>query len=184
MKTPVLDLFALAGKEEILVGNALGRMVFDKLRSAIESKPTVQVFEVSLKNVRATDASFPRESVVSLAKQLRGEKGIFLSNFVSQDLLDNWDYAAKAKEQPMVVREGAAYRLIGPPLGSRSEEIFKLAMANATVTTSAVSAEFGITAQNASAALKKLHGLGLLLGNKEPAESGGLEYVYRAVGAR
>lgn len=183
MNAPVLHLSALAGKEGILIGNDLGRVVFKNLRDAVEAKPGVNVYEVSLKGVPATDASFARESVVSVAKLLRGEKGIFLSNFVSQDLLDNWDYAARAKEQPMVVREGATYRLIGPPLGSRSEEIFKLAMKNETVTTSAVSAAFGITAQNASAALKKLHGLGLLLGNKEPAESGGLEYVYRAVGA-
>lgn len=181
MSAPVFSLLTLAGRKRPF-GNEQGRAAFEKLRNAIDAYPSARVFEVSLKDIDATDASFPRESVVSLAKQLRGEKGIFLSNFVSQDLLDNWDYAAKAKEQPMVVREGAAYRLIGPPLGSRSEEIFKLAMANATVTTSAVSAEFDISAQNASAALRKLHGLGLLLGNKEPAESGGLEYVYRAVG--
>jgi hypothetical protein len=184
MNAQILDLFTFAGRKKLLVGNEQGRAVFDKLRDAIAATPGPQVYEVSLKGIEATDASFPRESVVSLAKQLRGEKGIFLSNFVSQDLLDNWDYAAKAKDQPMVVRDALAYRLIGPPLGSRSEEIFKLAMGNETVTTSAVSVAFGISAQNASAALKKLHGLGLLLGNKEPAESGGLEYVYRAVGAR
>ena len=183
MQQTVIELFKLAGRKKILVGNERGRGVFQELRAVIAAEPSCQVYEVSLQGIDATDASFPRESVISLAKLLRGEKGIYLSHFASQDMLDNWDYAAKAKEQPIVVRDGASYRMLGPELGKRSREILDLAMRSQAVTTAMVSAEFDVSAQNASAALKKLHRLGLLPGDKEPAESGGLAYVYRAVGA-
>jgi predicted transcriptional regulator len=49
------------------------------------------------------------------------------------------------------------------------------------VTSSHVSKHFDISAQNASGRLKKLHATGLVLGQKEVAESGGLEFVYRSI---
>lgn len=178
-----MELFKLAGRKKILVGNERGREIFQKLREAVESSPDRTVFEVSLAGIEATDASFPRESVVSLVKLLRGEKGFFITGFESQDIFDNWNYAAQAKEQPIVVREGKAFRLLGPELGKRGQEILTFALGHAAVTTADIVAQFDVSSQNASAALKKLSQLGLLLGAKEPAESGGLEYVYRAVGA-
>jgi len=183
MKAKVLELFTLAGRKKILVGNERGGEMFLTLRSEIERFPASLIFEISLKGVEATDASFPRESVISLAKLLRGERGLYVSNFSSQDLIDNWDYAAKAKEQPLVAYDGASYRVLGPELGSRSREIFDFAIRRESVTTADVVAKFGLTPQNASAALKKLLVAGLLLGTKEPAESGGLEYVFQAVGS-
>jgi hypothetical protein len=182
MQKCVVELFKLAGRKKILVGNERGREVFQALRELIEANPTCVVFEISLTGVEATDASLPRESVVSLFKLL-GEKGFYLSGFASQDLVDNWDYAAKAKEQPIVVRDGKAHRLLGPALGKRGHEILSFALGRKAVTTAEVAEKFEMSTQNASATLKKLHVIGLLLGEKEPAESGGLEYVFYAAGA-
>jgi len=178
-----VELFKLSGRKKILVGNERGREVFQKLRETVEASPNCPVFEISLAGIEATDASFPRESVISLVKLLCGEKGFYISGFASQDLFDNWNYAAQAKEQPIVVREAKSHRLLGPTLGTRGQQILTFALAHTAVTTADIVERFDVSAQNASAALKKLSQLGLLLGTKEPAESGGIEYVYRAVGA-
>lgn len=178
----LIYLSEIAGPREFLSGNSLGREVFQKLISVVEPKPgSAQVYGISLKGIQATDASFPRESVASLVKMFRGEVGFYLRDFASQDLLDNWDYAAKAKEQPIIVLENKGYRVIGPKLNEGMASLLDFIMSKGRATTSMVSKEFDVSAQNASAKLKKLHGYGLILGAKEVAESGGLEYVYKAI---
>jgi predicted transcriptional regulator len=54
-------------------------------------------------------------------------------------------------------------------------------MKEETITTSKVAKKFDISAPNASAKMKRLHLMGLVLGTKESAETGGLEYVYKAI---
>lgn len=181
-QTRTISLSSIAGGETFLAGNELGREVFQKLQREIELVPGVDVFAISLDGIKATDASFPRESVVSLAKLHRGEKGFFLEGFASNDLLDNWDYAAKAKEQPVIVRQSEkSYRVLGPDMNEGTRELLDYVMREKIVTTSKVAKKFDISAQNASAKMKRLHQLGLVLGSKESAETGGLEYVYKAI---
>ena len=85
-------------------GNEQGRLVRNKLQLLIEKHLSETIYEVSLEGIKATDASFPRESVFSLVKQLKGERWFFLSHFSSDDLVDNWDYAARAKDIQLVVK--------------------------------------------------------------------------------
>jgi hypothetical protein len=166
----------------MLFGNESGRAVFQELQRAIESAPDINVFGISLDGIRATDASFPRESVISLAKMLRGEKGFYLEDFASNDLLDNWDYAAKAKDQCVIVRQGdKKYRVIGPDLNDSMKSLLDFVMREGEVTTAKVAKKFDISVQNASARMKRLHQVGLVLGSKESAETGGLEYVFKAI---
>lgn len=178
----MIRLARFAAGAPFLSGNESGRAVFQKLQKEIEASPDVDVFGISLDGIRATDASFPRESVVSLVKMLRGEKGFYLEDFANNDLLDNWDYAAKAKEQPIIVRQGAKkYRVIGPELNESTRELLDFVMSEGQVTTAKVARRFDISVQNASARMRRLHQTGLVLGNKESAESGGLEYVFKAI---
>ena len=180
-KTSTVDLKKIAGKATLL-GNELGRQVFNQLHQAFEGVQTGSIVEISLANIEATDASFPRESVISIAKLFCGEIGFFLSGFRSRDLLDNWDYAAKAKEQALIVEHGPGkYGVIGPELSGSLKEVLEFALKERTVTTSKVATKFDLSAPNASAKLKKLHQIGLVLGTKETAETGGLEYVYYSV---
>ena len=102
-------------------------------------------------------------------------------DFVSKDLKDNWDYAAKVKNQPMIVLNENDYETIGHPLYAGAIELLDYTMKEGVVTTSKVAAKFGGTAQTASGKLRKLHGLGLIIGTKEVAESGGMEFVFRAI---
>lgn len=176
----IIELIDLIGHATAF-GNDEGREVFQKLSKELDSYPNNKIFGVSLKGITRTDASFPRESVISLAKARRGEKGFYLMDFVSKDLMDNWDYAAKAKDQPMIVLVKEGYEVIGPNLYSGAIELLDFIMREGVITTSKVAAKFGVSAQNASGKLKKLHSLGLILGTKEVAESGGMEFVYKAI---
>ncbi|WP_041354316.1 MarR family transcriptional regulator [Methylophaga nitratireducenticrescens] len=161
-------------------GNKQGREVLLKLSDYIDEH-SADIYEVSLEGIIATDASFPRESVISLAKMYKGEKGFYLTGQFSKDLLDNWHYAAIAKEQPLILKEDNGYKVIGPkPIGG-AEELLNFIMKEGEVSTAKVVQKFGVSAQNASAKLKKLFATGLILGRKTVAESGGLEFVYRAI---
>ena len=181
--TIIINLYDLLG-DSTAFGNDEGREVYQKLCTEIDKHPQNQIWGISLQGISRTDASFPRESVISLAKARRGEKGFFLLDFASKDLRDNWDYAAKAKEQPMIVLEGAnssKYELIGPIFAEGTKPLLDFIMQSSSVTTARVADHFGISAQNASAKLKKLNNQGLLIGTKSVAESGGIEFVYTPI---
>lgn len=167
--------------EPYAYGNGEGREVFSKLQGLIAKHPDEKVFGISLKGVEVTDASFPRESVVSLAKMYKGEKGFYICDFVSQDLLDNWSYAAQAKAQPMIIKRDKGYEIIGPSVTDTSKAMLDIVMKEGTVTTSVIADKLKVSPQNASAKMKKLLELGLVLASKEAAESGGLEFVFTAI---
>ena len=162
-------------------GNRQGRETYRKLLDVVDEQFSYIIFEISLEDMEATDASFPRESVVSLAKQYRGEKGFLLSGFKSRDLVDNWNYAAKAKEQPLIIWDGDEHEWIGPEINSSTKVLLDFIIREGTTTTSKVSETFEISVQNASSKLKKLYNQGFILGSKEIAQSGGIEFIYKAI---
>ena len=161
-------------------GNKQGRETLSLLSDYVDDNPS-DIYEISIEGIEATDASFPRESVISLAKLCKGEKGFYLSGSFTKDLLDNWHYAAIAKEQPLILKTDDGYSVIGPVLSKGAKELLDFIMREGEVTTSKVVQKFGGSAQNASAKLKKLYATGLILGSKAVAESGGLEFVYKAI---
>src|SRR5262245_21744577 len=108
-------------------GNKQGREVLLKLSDYIDHH-TSDIYEISLDGIVATDASFPRESVISLAKMHNAEKGFYLTGKFSKDLLDNWNYAAIAKEQPLIVKERVGYRVIGPEPKAGAKELLDFVM--------------------------------------------------------
>lgn len=179
-KKAVISLRELIGAPSAF-GNEQGRLVYQKLLSQLDEYPENKVIGISLRGIKNTDASFPRESVISLAKAKRGEKGFYLIDFESRDLIDNWDYAAKAKEQPMLIILNGEFQVIGPELSEGTKELLTFIMKKGAVTTSMVAEKLDISAQNASGKLKKLLTQGLVLGAKEAAESGGLEYNFTAI---
>jgi len=162
-------------------GNAQGKEVFRKLVELVESNSSVDIFRVSLSGIEATDASFPRESVIALAKHFRCEKGFYLTDVADRDLIDNWMYGAKAKDQPLVVWSGNEYEIIGPEMNSAGKSLVGFILERKEVTTSLVANEFDLSAANASTRLKKLFNSGYIMRSEEVAESGGKEFVYKAI---
>lgn len=162
-------------------GNIQGRETFRKLADFVESNPKYKIFGISLNDIKATDASFPRESVVALAKQYRGEKGFFLQDLHSKDLIDNWRYAAQAKDQPLVIWNGVLFEIIGPPINSSTETLIKYVLENRSVTASKTANDLNISVANASTRLKRLVNEGYIMRSEEIAASGGIEYIYMAI---
>lgn len=160
-------------------GNVQGREAYRKLVDFVEAHPLQKVFGISLEGIVATDASFPRESVISLAKQYRGEKWFFLEKFSSRDLVDNWRYAAKAKDQPLTIWSGDEFEIIGPDINSATEELIRYVIKNGAVTASMVASNLSLTIHNASTRLKRLVSEGFLIRSEEVAPSGGKEFLYR-----
>lgn len=165
----------------IAIGNEEGREAFQLISRIVDEHPEQTIFEISLDGMTATDASFPRESVVNLAKSLRGEKAFFLSGFKSKDLIDNWSYGADAKEQPLMILSDDKHLWIGPVVKSATKELLDFIYNQDSVTTAMVAEHFDVSVQNASGKLKKLYNQGFILGKKEIAESGGLEFIYRPI---
>ena len=58
----IIKLVDLIGSD-IAFGNEEGRKAFQKLSNELDKHPGTNIFGISLKGIRATDASFPRESV-------------------------------------------------------------------------------------------------------------------------
>lgn len=163
-------------------GNVQGKEVFRKLSEFVDSLPAQAIIGISLDGIEATDASFPRESVASLAKHYRGEKGFFLTGFRSRDMLDNWSYGARAKDQPFVVWMGSAdYEVIGPEISAATKTLLDYVLAKKEVTASRVAQDLDMSVQNASTQLKKLVNQGFIMRSEATAESGGIEFVYKAI---
>ena len=159
-------------------GNSQGQEVYNALKGIIEANYGTFMFEISMDGIIATDASFPRESVIAIAKYFRKEKGIFLSNITDQDLIDNWSYAAIAKDQPLVIWNQKSYSFIGPELSKATNDLITIIYNNDSVTAAYVANELDISTPNASTRLKKLFDAGYVLRNEEIAESGGKEFIY------
>ena len=162
-------------------GNVEGKAVFRKLVDFVEEHPKSLIFGVSLKGIKATDASFPRESVVSLAKHFRGERGVFLTDLHDRDLIDNWSYAAQAKEQPLVIWDDANFRLIGPELNPATRTLVEYVLKKRSVLASHAAADLDLSVQNASTRLKNLVAAGYCVRAEEVAETGGIEFRYLAI---
>lgn len=162
-------------------GNVQGKKVFSKLADQVDALPAERIFGISLEGIVATDASFPRESVLSLAKQHRGEKGFFLIGEMSRDLFDNWKYAAEAKDQPLVIWHDNEFDIIGPKISPSTKTLIDYVLTKREVTASKVARGLDISVQNASTKLKKLVSQGYIMRSEEVAESGGIEYIYHAI---
>ena len=179
-KKTIIKLRDIIGKETAF-GNGLGRQVYQKLQAELDAHPASKTIGISFEGMEMMDASFARESVVSLAKAKRGEIGFYLKDFASRDLMDNWDYAAKAKDQPMIVIKDKGFEVIGPELSEGAKELLDFIMKNEVVTTAMAAKKLDIKIPNASVRLKKMLDQGLLLGEKVAAESGGTEYNFLAI---
>lgn len=162
-------------------GNSEGKEVFRKLLDFVERNPGTEVFGVSLDGIEATDASFPRESVISAAKQLRGERGFYLADLSNRDVIDNWSYAAKAKEQPLVIWDNGGFEIIGPEMNKATRELVEYVLSKGAVVASQVANDLGLSVPNASTRLKGLVTQGYIRRTEEVADTGGIEYRYSAI---
>ncbi|MBY0570010.1 MAG: winged helix-turn-helix domain-containing protein [Burkholderiaceae bacterium] len=162
-------------------GNTQGKDTFRKLSDFIDSHPSATIFSVSFAGIEATDASFARESIVSVAKRYRGQKGFFLLDLTNRDIIFNWECAASAVEQPLVIWRDHEFEVIGPKLSSSTATLLNYVLKKETTSASQISNDLDMSVQNASTRLKKLVELGYIMRSEVIAESGGIEFTYNAI---
>jgi hypothetical protein len=158
-----------------------GREVYHKLLGRIEAHPEASVFRISLGGVRRTDVSFPRESVIELARRFRGQKGFCLWDVSDENLLENWDAAALKRDQPLFAWNRKGYRLLGLQPSAGLRKVLEFALEHDIITAAQLASQFGWTTSNASNKLRSLSEGGYILRREETAPSGGIEYMYQRV---
>jgi hypothetical protein len=162
-------------------GSSEGQAVREKLSRLVEAHPEATVIRISLKGVRKTDASFARESVLELAYQLRGRRGVCVIDMPSKDVLDNWHAAAVVREQTLVVWHGKEPQLIGPKPSADTWELLRYVLKQGDVTTAEAAKALHKQVNNVSTRLKRMTDEGLVLRREVNAPSGGLEYRYLSI---
>ena len=158
-------------------GTDEGHDVYLKLVRLVEASPSTLVFRISLAGVRRTDASFPRESVMEVARRYRKKVGFCLVDADNRDLLDNWDAAALKKEQPMFVWRKEQWQLIGPQPSPGIASALQLAVKDERIRAADLADKLSLKIANASMKLKQLWEAGYLLRVEDSADSGGLEFT-------
>ncbi|HHC6614286.1 TPA: winged helix-turn-helix transcriptional regulator [Vibrio parahaemolyticus] len=174
----LVKLLELTDNNDHPFGNVLGREVFKQLQTVVDENPISKSFEISLEGIVATDSSFPRESVIALAKQLRGEKWFYITHVNSLDLIDNWNYAAIAKQQSLILISNKETQIIGPEAKTSTRELLDFVLSRKGVSTANVAKTLGISVQNASTRLKKLSNEGLIMRTEASSPTGGIEFLY------
>jgi hypothetical protein len=160
-------------------GHIQGRRVREQLQDLVASSPAEDIIVLSLEGVEHIDVSFPRESVVELAKQYRGQRGFCLTHLNDPDLLENWDAAASMREQPLFVWGAAGtYRILGPQPSAGLREMLQYVLSVPVARTSEAASALDLKIPNASNKLKQLWQEGYILRREDTAESGGIEYEY------
>jgi hypothetical protein len=177
-----LRLTDFIGGEPEAWGNDRGREVFAQLLARVEQHPGALVFEISLEGIRRTDASFPRESVVELARRFRKQFAFVITDASKEDLLFNWDAAADKKEQPLFLKgDDGSWKILGPQLSSAKERLLEYVIKHKKVRTAQVAADLFLKISNASTQLRDLWEMGYVLRREEVADTGGMEFVYLSV---
>lgn len=159
-------------------GREQGVSVYNNMLKEVESSPEVFIFRISMENVNRIDASFPRESIMELAKRFRGKKGFCLTNIENKDIIDNLDAAANKKEQPMYIWSSNNPKIIGPNPTSGLREILEYVLSKPFTTTHEAAQALALKITNASTKLKQLVNSGYLVRDEESSPSGGKEYIY------
>ena len=159
-------------------GTPAGRRLYDRLLRQVEQHPGGEVFRVSLRGVRRTDASFPREGFMELARRFRGKTTFFLTDADNQDLLENWDAAARKTEQPVLVLTEDNFQLLGPALSEGMRPLFELVFASSGITTAEAAAKLNQSIPNVSNKMKALWECGYIMRAENVAASGGIEFEY------
>lgn len=169
-----------SGREDVW-GSAEGLAVREKLVRVVDAHPEATIIRISLEGVRKIDGSAARESVMELAYQLRGRRGICLMDVSSRDVLENLNNAALVRGQTLVVWSEKGPQLIGPRPSEDTWDLLKFVLKKGDVTTAEAAKVLRKQVNNVSTRLKRLTEEGLVLRRDVNASTGGLEYRYLAI---
>ena len=176
-----IDIIDFTNNDPCPYGTQGGRALSAKLIEHINNLFNVQIIGISFSGMTGMDISYSRESLISVIKHFRGEKGFFIKDLENQDLIENIHYAAIAKKQPVIVWNGDSYIILGEPLSTPNKNLLDTVLKERKTTTAKIANKLNISVQNASTKLKKLVDEGYILRVEETAETGGIEFIYKAI---
>ena len=159
-------------------GAKKGKEVYQKLLVIFEDLIDENIFEISFKGIEELDSTFLRESVVAIAKQFKPEKVIYVTNIANRNIVDNLNYAARIKDQPIVVWTGDEYSILGNRITDVTKNLIDLIFTKGPITTVDVALKMDISTTNASVKLNKLYKNSYVFRVQNTAASGGLEFQY------
>lgn len=155
-----------------------GKSVYQKLSSHVSQSPEIDIYSISLRNVRRIDASFPREAFVVLATEYAGRKGFFISDVANEVLLDNIRAGADKLKFPIQACCLGKIETLGPQPKRTQKELYDFVCSEGWVAASLIAEACDLKINNASNKLKELVDDGFLLRKEGIADSGGVEYYY------
>lgn len=158
-----------------------GMEVANKLIKEVEASVGYIIFNISLEGIEKNDASFARESVVAVAKRYRGNKGFYLSNIISSNLLVNWESGAILFEQPINIVTDNELQTVGPDVSPSNQLILDYVNKHSEVTASELSKKLDLQLTNASTKLNNLKERGYILREGIMSPSGGKEFNYISI---
>lgn len=168
-------------KTNIVFGRKEGKIVGEKIKAEIE-KNNKYIHEISFKGIVFADATFLLESIVLIAKQYKGQRGICVSEIENPDIIFNLNFAAKFVQQPIThIGFNNNIELLGSSLTVLNQQLLNFVIKNKPVSSVQAASNFNLSIQNASAKLKKLVDEGYLLRTEQFADSGGFEYLYQPI---
>jgi len=159
-------------------GREEGAEVGTRLRESIATLENAIVFRISLDGITKTDASFPRESVVDAALTFRKRKYFCLVDVANEDLLFNWEAAAKKKEQPIIAWTMTGAMLLGRELTPSHDVVYRRLIEIEGASAAELAESIDTSVPNMSNQLRKLWDDGYILRTERVAPTGGIEYVY------
>lgn len=163
-------------KCDFILGSLNGDMALESLRSNINVQS--KVIEISFQNIRGVDACFVRNSIATYAKLFCGKVGVVISHVENIDVIENLIYGFNAKSAPLLIKKTDGSTTVYSELTTGAKALLSYVYSKNETSTHQIVKDFGLSAPNASAKLKKLHKAGYLLADKREAPTGGLEYAY------
>ena len=158
-------------------GSHQGKKTYEKLHAVVSATEDDSI-EVSLGGIDSLDPSFFRESLVSLAWNLRGQKYFHISDVSNSDIKDNCSLGCLKHKMPLILVDKGLKSFIGPEISEPTQKLLDYVILKGEVTTPNLARDLKLSVQNASTRLKRLASEGYLVRKNEGSKTGGREYTY------
>lgn len=161
-----------------MIGSFLGHFLFHQLSEISREHPLVDVFELSMLGILATDVSAMKFGIISFASSLQLERGVHVVEFENHDVEDNLNGAAHLWGFPVTVTLDSGIAIFGPRPAGGLWSCYDLCRKRGSLRSTEAVKELDLKLTNASSKLHQLWGGGYLLRREEAHPSGGQSYVY------
>lgn len=168
-------------KNDTALGSNAGKKAYQKILSIIQKNIDKDIFEISFEGIVFVDAIFLREGIVSIAKQFIAKKAVYVTNIKNRDILENLNYAAQDKNQPIFFWKNKEYEILGPKITDVTKELINTVVQKGPISAAQIAPLLSITSKNAGVKLIKIFKNGYVYRVETVAPTGGIEFLYKKI---